>query len=75
MLMTSLYKHYYYNRLYQKNCYGKSYGCGIGINGGRIGGWGIEGGTDRVVRNGIRDGYFVVGSNEFTIFIQKITNN
>ena len=37
-----------------KNCYGKSYGCGI--VGGRIGGWGIEGMADRVVRNGIRDG-------------------
>jgi hypothetical protein len=30
------------------------YGCGIGIVGGRIGGMGIEGITDRVVRNGIR---------------------
>ena len=30
----------------------KSYWCGIGIVGGRIGGWGIEGGADRVVRNG-----------------------
>jgi hypothetical protein len=27
-----------------------------GINGGRIGGWGIEGMTDRVVRNGSKDG-------------------
>jgi len=26
-----------------------------GIVGGRIGGWGIEGMADRVVRNGIRD--------------------
>ncbi len=33
----------------------ESYGCGIGIVGGRIGGCGIEGGADRVVRNGIRD--------------------
>jgi hypothetical protein len=31
-----------------------SYGCGI--VGGRIGGWGIEGETDRVVRNGSKDG-------------------
>ena len=30
-----------------------------GIVGGRIGGWGIEGMTDRVVRNGIRDGLAV----------------
>ena len=35
---------------------GESYGCGIGIVGGRTGGWGIEGMADRVVRNGIRDG-------------------
>ena len=27
-----------------------------GINGGRIGGWGIEGRTDRVVRKGSKDG-------------------
>jgi hypothetical protein len=26
-------------------------GCGMGIAGGRIGGWGIEGMADRVVRN------------------------
>jgi hypothetical protein len=37
-------------------CYDESYGCGIGIVGGCIGGWGIEGGTDRVVRNGSKDG-------------------
>ncbi len=34
----------------------ESYGCGMGIVGGRIGGWGIEGGADRVVRNGSKDG-------------------
>ena len=40
---------------------GESHGCGTGIVGGRIGGWGIgkEGGDDRVVRNGIRDGLAV----------------
>ena len=34
------------------------YGCGIGVVGGRIGGWGIanEGGADRVVRNGSKEG-------------------
>jgi hypothetical protein len=38
-------------------CYNKeSYGCGIGVVGGRIGGWGIEGWGDRVVRNGSQDG-------------------
>ena len=37
----------------------ESYGCGVGIVGGRIGGWGIEGMADRVVRNGIRDGLAV----------------
>jgi hypothetical protein len=26
------------------------------VVGGRIGGWGIEGGADRVVRNGSKDG-------------------
>jgi hypothetical protein len=30
-----------------------------GIVGGRIGGWGIEGRADRVVRNGSRDGLAV----------------
>jgi hypothetical protein len=35
---------------------GESYGCGIGIVGGRIGGCGIEGGADRVVRNGSKEG-------------------
>ena len=30
----------------------ESYGCGIGIIGGRIGGYVIEGGADLVVRNG-----------------------
>ena len=40
-----------------KNCYGKSYGCGI--VGGRIGGCGNEGGADRVVRNGSKDGLAV----------------
>jgi hypothetical protein len=41
----------------EKNCYRKSYGCGIGIVGGRIGGWGIEneGAADPVVRNESRD--------------------
>ena len=34
-------------------------GCGIGIVGGRIGGWGIEGAADFVVRNGIREGLAV----------------
>jgi hypothetical protein len=43
MFVTSLCKHYYYNRgILEKNCYGKSHGCGIGIVGGRIGGWGID---------------------------------
>ena len=37
----------------------ESYGCGTGIVGGRIGGWGIEGGADRVVRNGSKDGLAV----------------
>jgi hypothetical protein len=40
--------------LIDKGCrplYGEIYGCGIGIVGGSIGGWGIEGITDRVVRN------------------------
>jgi len=37
----------------------ESYGCGIGIVGGRIGGWGIEGAADFVVRNGIREGLAV----------------
>jgi hypothetical protein len=39
-------------------CHGESYGCGIGIVGGRIGGWGIgnEGGADRDARNGSKDG-------------------
>jgi hypothetical protein len=34
------------------------YGCGVGIVGGRVGGWGIanEGGADRVIRNGSNDG-------------------
>ena len=32
------------------------YGSGVGIVGGLIGGWGIEGGADRVVRNGSNDG-------------------
>ena len=40
-----------------------SYGCGIGIGvgivGGRVGGWGIEGGPDRIVRNGSMDGLAV----------------
>jgi hypothetical protein len=31
----------------------------MGIVGGRIGGWGIEGGADRVVRNGSKDGLAV----------------
>ena len=31
---------------------GESHGCGTGI----VGGWGIEGMTDRVVRNGSKDG-------------------
>ena len=39
---------------HRKNCYGKSYGWGIVE--GRIGGWGTEGGADRVVRNGSTDG-------------------
>jgi hypothetical protein len=30
----------------------ESHACGVCIVGGRIGGWGIEGGADRVVRNG-----------------------
>ena len=36
----------------------ESYGCGTGIVGGRIGGWGIgnEGGPDRVVINRSKDG-------------------
>jgi hypothetical protein len=38
--------------------YGESYGCGVGIVGGRVGGWGIanEGGADCVIRNGSKDG-------------------
>ncbi|MGA9154455.1 MAG: hypothetical protein WBZ36_28050 [Candidatus Nitrosopolaris sp.] len=40
----------------RKNYYEKSYGCGICIVGGPFGGCGIEGGADRVVRNGIKDG-------------------
>ena len=39
---------------HRKNCYVKSYGRGIVE--GRIGGWGTEGGADRVVRNGSTDG-------------------
>jgi hypothetical protein len=35
------------------------YGCGIGIVGGRVGGCGIEGRADRVVRNGSKDGLAV----------------
>ena len=37
--------------------YTKSYGCGAGIVGGRVGGWGIanEGGAS-VIRNGRKDG-------------------
>jgi hypothetical protein len=38
---------------------GESYGCGTGIVGGRIGGCGIEGGADRVVRNGSEGGLAV----------------
>ena len=34
----------------------ESYGCGICIVGGPFGGCGIEGRTDRVVRNGSKDG-------------------
>jgi hypothetical protein len=34
----------------------ESYGCGVGIVGGRIGGCGIEGGADLVIRNGSKDG-------------------
>ena len=38
--------------------FGESYGCGTGIVGGRIGGWGIgnEGGVDPVVINRSKDG-------------------
>jgi hypothetical protein len=34
------------------------YGCGVGIVGGRVGGWGIanEGGADCVIRIGSKDG-------------------
>jgi hypothetical protein len=56
------YKYYYYNKRYciiEKIVTGKLMGCGMGIAGGRIGGCGIEGMADRVVRNGMRDGLAV----------------
>jgi hypothetical protein len=34
----------------------ESYGCRVGIVGGRFVGCGIQGGADRVVRNGRKDG-------------------
>ena len=38
--------------------YSESYGCGLGIVGGRVGGWGIanEGGVNCVIRIGSKDG-------------------
>jgi len=40
----------------------ESYGCGVGIVGGGIGECGIEGGADRVVRNGSKDGLAASGA-------------
>ena len=42
----------------------QSYGCGTGIVGGRIGGWSIgnEGGADRVLRNGSKEGLAASGT-------------
>jgi hypothetical protein len=39
-------------------CQCESHGCGVGIVGGRVGGWGFanEGGADCVIRNGSNDG-------------------
>ena len=74
--MTWLYKHYYYNRgiVSLKKLLRETYGCGIGIVGGRIGEWGIEGedGANRIVRNGSRDGlgskcYFQICSMSVSI--------
>ena len=51
----------------------ESYGCGMGIVGGRIGGWGIEGGVDCVIRIGSKDGlgskcYFQICSMSISIY-------
>ncbi|MGC1931424.1 MAG: hypothetical protein WA667_20825, partial [Candidatus Nitrosopolaris sp.] len=57
---ASLQHSFYYGQRIFWLFYGESYGCGVGIVGGRVGEWGIEeGGTDCVITNASRDGLAV----------------